>query len=285
MEKSDRDISEWDARLRTQLQRSFHNYHVRRIDLSVARENKKLDWTGEIIIVEKASSSSAIAKLRLNYDDADLLTLEENVEIESIFGGVFLTNDAQPDEWLDVIEGINFSYKKKIAELSKILPCVKTEPLHFLSTSGVQIDIRKLFGVMLAADNTQYVRCYCGILTDFKAGGTFTPVIDWCPLGANGTGSDKNWVMRLQYNYGRAGEVVGNTQYPADMLLTIPDGEAAEKMHKSELNAIPGLQKGDILSLSIYRMGAEVEDDFASAVCVGHPGKGKYTADKIGVLV
>lgn len=114
MEKSDRDISEWDRRLKQQLERSFHNYHNRRIDLSVARDNEQLDWTGEIIIVEKASSSDATATIRLMFDDADLLTLEKNVEIRSIFNRLFITNTAQAGEWLDVIAGINFEYKKKI---------------------------------------------------------------------------------------------------------------------------------------------------------------------------
>lgn len=113
MDKSDRDISEWDKRLKEQLERSFHNYHKRRIDLSVAREDKKYNWTGETLIVEKASSSSAIATVRLMFEDADELTLGENVEINSIFNRVFLSNTAQPDEWIDIIAGINFSYKKK----------------------------------------------------------------------------------------------------------------------------------------------------------------------------
>lgn len=114
MGKSDRDISQWDARLKEQLERSFHNYHKRRIDLSVARDNKQFDWTGEILIVEKASSSNAIATVRLMFVDADPLTLEKNVEIKSIFNRLYLSNDALAGEWLDVIAGINFEYKKKI---------------------------------------------------------------------------------------------------------------------------------------------------------------------------
>lgn len=110
------DISQWDARLKEQLVRSFHNYQVHKIDLSVARENEKLDWTGETLIVEKASSANAIATVRLMFDDADELILEQNVEIKSIFNKVYLSNEAQANGWLKVIAGINFEYKKKIAE-------------------------------------------------------------------------------------------------------------------------------------------------------------------------
>ena len=116
MEQSDRDIGQWDARLKQQLERKFHNYHKHTIDLSIARVNEKLNWTGETIIVEKVSSSDAIATIRLLFDDAGLLNLEENVEINSIFNRVYITNTAQPDAWIDVIYGINFEYKKKIAE-------------------------------------------------------------------------------------------------------------------------------------------------------------------------
>lgn len=110
------DISQWNARLKEQLERSFHNYQVHKIDLSVARDNEKLDWTGETIIVEKASSATAIAMVRLMFDDADELILEKNVEIKSIFNKVYLSNEVQADEWLVMIIGINFEYKKKIGE-------------------------------------------------------------------------------------------------------------------------------------------------------------------------
>lgn len=113
MKQSDRDISQWDARLKQQLERSFRNYHKRRIDLSVARDNEQLDWTGEHIIVEKASSSSAIATVRLMFDDADPLDLGKDIVIKSIFNRVYLSNAAQADQWLDVIIGINFEYEKK----------------------------------------------------------------------------------------------------------------------------------------------------------------------------
>lgn len=146
MEKSDRDIGQWDARLKEQLERSFHNYHVRRIDLSVARDNKQLDWTGETIIVEKASSAAAIATVRLMFEDADELTLQENVEIKSIFNRVYISNEVQADEWLDVIAGINFEYKKKI-----ISPTEITGALNFLIggpiTTPAGVDLQIITGV------------------------------------------------------------------------------------------------------------------------------------------
>ncbi len=122
MGQSDRDISEWESRLAEQVRRSFHNYRVRRIDLGVARYNKKIDLTGEIIIVEKASSLSASATVRLNFDDAGELDLTQGVEIKSIFGKIYLTNDVQTGEWLDVVTGINFEYKKHTD--SEAQPCI-----------------------------------------------------------------------------------------------------------------------------------------------------------------
>lgn len=116
MFQSDRDISQWDAKLKEQLERSFHNYQVHTVDLSIARDKEKYDWTGETIIVEKVSSATAIATVRLMFDDADELILEKNVEIKSIFNKVYLSNEVQAGGWLIIIVGINFEYKKKIAE-------------------------------------------------------------------------------------------------------------------------------------------------------------------------
>lgn len=116
MNGSDRDISQWDARLKEQIDRHFHNYHIHKIDLTIERKDELVNWAGESLIVENVSSSSAIANVRLNFKDADQLTLKEGIEIKSIFGRVYLSNDAQAGEWLEIIAGINFSYKKEIAE-------------------------------------------------------------------------------------------------------------------------------------------------------------------------
>ncbi len=110
----DREIQQWDKRLADQVKRDWDNYKHLHIDLSVARQNEPFGITGEFLYVEESSSADAIAKIKLNRNTNDALDLEKSVEIETVFIEVYITNDALQDEWLDLVFGINFKYKKKI---------------------------------------------------------------------------------------------------------------------------------------------------------------------------
>jgi hypothetical protein len=113
---SDKDIKTWDQRLKDQSIRHWENYKHLRIDLSTARVDEPLLISGEYLYVESASDKdAAIAKIKFNRNTNDALDLELGVEIKTVFIEVFITNDAIQGEWLDLIFGINFEYKKKIA--------------------------------------------------------------------------------------------------------------------------------------------------------------------------
>lgn len=117
MEQSDKDIKQWDERLKDQASRDWENYVHRRIDLTEARVDQPVLIAGEFIYVEAASDEDvAVAKIKLNRNTNDPLDLELGVEIKTVFTEVFITNDALADEWIDIIFGINFEYKKKIAD-------------------------------------------------------------------------------------------------------------------------------------------------------------------------
>lgn len=110
----DREIIQWDKRLTDQVKRGWDNYKHLHIDLSVARIDQSYLMAGEYLYVENASSDDAIAKIRLNRKNNDELDLEDGVKIETVFIEIFITNDALQDEWLDLVFGINFKYKKKV---------------------------------------------------------------------------------------------------------------------------------------------------------------------------
>lgn len=107
---SDRDISSWEQRLKDQVRRGWDNYFHHRIDLSIARNDEIVMLAGEFIIVEGSSSATANASIKLNMDKNDALRLRKGTTIETVFIKSYLTNVAQPDEWLDLIVGINFKY-------------------------------------------------------------------------------------------------------------------------------------------------------------------------------
>jgi len=114
--ESDKDIKTWDQRLKDQSVRHWENYVHLRIDLSTARIDEQFIIPGEFIYVENAyDDDTSIAKIKLQKNSNDALDLENGVEIYTVFTQFFVTNEALQDEWLDLVIGINFIYKKKIA--------------------------------------------------------------------------------------------------------------------------------------------------------------------------
>lgn len=111
------DIKSWNERLKVQAEGHFENYVKRRIDLSTARVDEPLRIAGEFLYVEDAADEdTSIAQIKLNRNTNDALDLEKGVEIYTIFTEVYITNAALQDEWIDIVFGINFVYKKKIAD-------------------------------------------------------------------------------------------------------------------------------------------------------------------------
>ncbi len=108
----DREIQQWDKRLADQVKRGWDNYKHLRIDLTAARLNEPLRIAGEFLYVY-SSSGSAKAKIKLNRNTNDSLDLEKGVNIETVFVEVFITNDALPGEWIDLVFGINFKFREK----------------------------------------------------------------------------------------------------------------------------------------------------------------------------
>ena len=113
--KSDKDIFTWDQRLKDQADRGWENYIHRRIDLSIARVDEILIMPGDFLYVEDSSDDEvAVAKVKIQNVRNDQLDLEQGVEIHTVFTQVYISNEALQDEWLDLVFGINFIYKKKI---------------------------------------------------------------------------------------------------------------------------------------------------------------------------
>lgn len=112
---NDLEIRQWDKRLMDQARQGWENYKHLHIDLGTARADQSYLIAGEYLYVEQSSSADAIAKIKLNRNSNDALDLEKGVKIETVFIEIFITNDALQGEWLDLVFGINFKYKKKIA--------------------------------------------------------------------------------------------------------------------------------------------------------------------------
>lgn len=106
------ELTEFEIQLRNQILKNWKNYNPKRIDLAIPRDKQQYDLAGKYICVEKLSSADAEVTIILNDKDNGELDLVDGVEIETLFKKVFITNTAQADEWIDIIFGADFKYKK-----------------------------------------------------------------------------------------------------------------------------------------------------------------------------
>ena len=106
------ELTPFEIQLRDQILRNWKNYNPKRIDLGIARDKQQLDIAGKYICVQDISSADAVVTIRFNDKDNGELGLVDGLEIKTLFRKVFITNTAQADEWIDVIFGADFEYKK-----------------------------------------------------------------------------------------------------------------------------------------------------------------------------
>ncbi len=152
-EKSDRDIISWDHRLSEQHLRGWDNYVRRRIDLTDARAIEYLGISGEFLYVERVSSGSANALIRLNRNTNDEIGLDSGTVIKTIFTSVYLTNTAQAGEWIDLIIGINFEYYNETAQAAMSAKAQPVVPLtHANADTNVVPAAQICNAVLIKAD-------------------------------------------------------------------------------------------------------------------------------------
>ena len=109
---SDKDIQNWDQRLKQQADRGWDNYFRRRLHLDTARSDELFVAAGEFLYIEQASSESAAASVKLNRNTNTSLDLVRGVRVETVFQSLHISHEAQAGEWLDFVIGINFKYYK-----------------------------------------------------------------------------------------------------------------------------------------------------------------------------
>lgn len=167
--------------------------------------------------------------------------------------------------------------------LNKILSAVVRRPIFFRACNGTSTDTNDIFGYELPHDSTKYIMFMAVVPRDFKAGSDWELIFNWGGDAANETGSDKSCVIIPRYNTWREGEVIGSPTTLDAIELVIPDGEAANTLHKSTILTIADLQAGDLISMYIRRDGGAGGDTYTGNLFIALPALGKYTADKIGV--
>lgn len=81
-------------------------YQIIRIPLDSARDNVQITRAGDLIKVIRASSDDANIDIRFNMVDAPLLNLKRYRKTETFFQNLYITNDVQAGEWVDILIAI-----------------------------------------------------------------------------------------------------------------------------------------------------------------------------------
>lgn len=81
-------------------------YQIIRIPLDNARINWLIPRAGDLVKIVHASSDTAQIDIRLNYVTADLIEMRRYRKIETFFKEIYVTNAAQPDEWVDLLVAV-----------------------------------------------------------------------------------------------------------------------------------------------------------------------------------
>jgi len=106
------ELTPFEIQLREQILSNWKNYNPKRFDLGIAREKQQFDIAGKYICVEGISDPAVEVSVILNDKDNGALDLVDGVEIKTLFKKVFITNAAQGGQWIDIIFGADFEYKK-----------------------------------------------------------------------------------------------------------------------------------------------------------------------------
>ena len=118
-------LDTWEENLAAQKRRGFINYSVITIDLATARTNELHHVPGDILYVNKVSSKSAAATARFNLTKNDEVELKLHSRIETVFTSLFISNEAQAGEWMELVIGINFKVSNlNIPSRSELQPVI-----------------------------------------------------------------------------------------------------------------------------------------------------------------
>lgn len=98
----------WEERLSEQVKREWENYKKKRINLDTAHTDLRLDLAGSMLYVESVSGGGVTIDVKLNRNTNPALTLNNQTKILTVFTTLYLSWEAQADQWIDLIIGCDF---------------------------------------------------------------------------------------------------------------------------------------------------------------------------------
>lgn len=86
--------------------RRYDPYQTYTIDLTTAHDNMRIPIAGDIILVDKSSSSGLSFDIKFNNPDAADIRFDNDTKIETLFKEIYITNSAQSGKTLTLIIGV-----------------------------------------------------------------------------------------------------------------------------------------------------------------------------------
>lgn len=119
-------IDSWEENLAEQQKRGFKNYAVLILDLTTARTDELYSVSGDILQISKTTSDTAKIDVRFNRKQNEAIEFCKHTEVKTIFTELYISNDAQPDEVIELLVGINFEITRENIDRPEVSQPVQT---------------------------------------------------------------------------------------------------------------------------------------------------------------
>lgn len=118
-------MSNFEKKLSEQVEKRYEKYKTYRINLSTANLDHQISLAGNFLCIDEVSSGSAQAQIKIDHDRSDPINLQLHTIIKTMFYTLFLSNEAQPGEWIEILVGCDFDLiRREVGKIIESQSCV-----------------------------------------------------------------------------------------------------------------------------------------------------------------
>jgi len=141
----------WEKNLNILVKRQFKTYEDITLDLSLARSLELHNLAGDCLVVVGSSHAAAVCDIRLSRQNNDPIAIKRNRQIQTIFTGFYITNEAVADSWLKLRVGIAYKEVKQGGRGAAVRAVVPIT--NVAADADTQPDYQIADRVVIKADN------------------------------------------------------------------------------------------------------------------------------------
>ena len=117
---------DFEQKLNEQVLKRFEKYKTYRIELTDVHTDHEINLAGSFLVVENVSNAGVTATVKLDETRADPIELKLHTIIRTVFTKLYLTNNVQTDQWIEILVGCDFEIDRPTAPVG-------------IETQGVQV--------------------------------------------------------------------------------------------------------------------------------------------------